>query len=431
MSSKKIQSMRHALSVLVALVSLAAVFPAGMSPLRTAAASGAPPKWHQLNDDYTFDQYVEDFRKPYVRGTADFNARALTFKAKLQEIVAHNAGGSSSSYKMGVNRFTDMTEEELRRMTPTFPVPEHDGPYGQAYVADFLHGSGRVSKSNGGLATGKTTQKKVHRNLGDDGNRRRSVDWRSADPPILTAIKDQGYCGSCWAFGTTETLEAHYALTTDKRIELSPQQLVSCVPPVTIDNATMQGCDGMFPSHAMEYLIQSRGLTEEFIYPYLSYWVGNSSTNNQWPSCDRWVARTAMTPVTGYVSVERNDQDAVMHAVANQGPVTAVIYVLPSFMAYESGIYANATCVSDGMSPSHVVQIVGYGHDSDLGEDYWLLRNSWSALWGEAGYFRLLKTAVPQCGTMGWPVGNTFANVTACGMCGMLLNNLFPIMQQA
>ena len=78
------------------------------------------------------------------------------------------------------------------------------------------------------------------------------------------------------------------------------------------------------------------------------------------------------------------------------------------------------------MSPSQVVKQIGYGHDAALNADYWLLRNSWSPLWGEDGFFRLYKTVPATCGYMVWPVDGEWGNVTACGECGVLLNNMFP-----
>jgi len=105
---------------------------------------------------------------------------------------------------------------------------------------------------------------------------------------------------------------------------------------------------------------------------------------------------------------------------------------LNSFFFYEGGIYSTSSCISNSMSPSHAVQIVGYGHDFDLNMDYWIVRNSWSTLWGENGYFRLIKTEHANCGTMVWPTaGNQgWGNATSCGECGIIMDTVFPIIQQ-
>jgi cathepsin L len=397
---------------LIAVVALTAATTASFPGAAAAAHSRytgmkVAPKWHELSAEYRFDDYLSHFPKEYKKGSAEYMRRKEIFERKLGEILHHNQK-PGVTWQMGVNRFTDRTSEELQRITPTFPLPA----------------------STGATKRGpSTSSKRSKQRLGQEAGRRRSVDWRTAQPPVLTGVKDQGYCGSCWAFGSTATLESHFALATDKLVELSPQQLVSCVPSWSVVGTVMGGCDGMFPSHAMQYLTTSNGLVQEFMYPYVSYFSQNVSQNGTWPACNNWVTQFAQTPVSGYIELTSNDQDGVMDAISNDGPVTAVIYVLDSFMSYEAGVYSNSSCEADNMSPSHVVQLIGYGHDSDLGVDYWLLRNSWSPYWGDRGYFRLLKTAVPQCGQMGWIVDNSYINVTSCGMCGVLTNNLYPIIQ--
>jgi len=366
-----------------------------------AVVTAAPPKWHELKG-YTFEQYTADFRKFYEPRSSEYGRRKALFERKLEEIQRHNAKGHST-YHLGVNQFTDRTKDEIKSMTPRMYFnPSEQRKHQQLYERTSL-------KAN--------------------ANRHHQVDWRSVTPPVLSAIKDQGYCGSCWAFGTTETLESHWAIATGNLFELAPQQLVSCVPPKVIPPASaMSGCNGYFPNDAMDYLVGAGGLTEEHIYPYTSYFADNVTQNGTWGACN-WRSKFAITPVTGYVQIPNNDQASTIDAVTNEGPLTTIMYVMNDFMSYEGGIYDNPQCISDEMEPSHVVQIVGYGHDDDLKVDYWLLRNSWSPLWGEAGFFRMLKTSPAQCGVMqSWPIpGPSWGNTTSCGMCGILTSVIYPV----
>jgi len=281
-------------------------------------------------------------------------------------------------------------------------------------------------------------------------------------PPVLTAIKDQGACGSCWAHGTTEAIESRSAIQNGELPVLSQQQLVSCVPNMTVcatvgnvsQCATMGQCGGFFPNKALDWLVANtsfRGrMVEEWMNPYQSYWVQmNVSAQPKFadfprttPQCPAWMAKVpGRVNVTGYHFIApANDAQAMENALVEHGPVIVVIAVYDDFLRYEHGIYSSSACEGRNgtMPPSHVVNVVGFGVDDATKEAYWIVRNSWSPWWGEHGYVRMSRGLVgsaPTCGTMTLPADWTnmshWADQRACGQCGILVYGMLPDVEAA
>jgi len=240
------------------------------------------------------------------------------------------------------------------------------------------------------------------------------MDWRSKDG-VVTPVKNQGGCGSCWAFSTTETLESHYSLATGEAAPvLSPQQLVSCAPNPDHCGGT-GGCAGSTQPLGFNYT-ETAGLSLESSYPY----KGVTGT------CDS----SKVSPVvknTGYTVLDTNNYTQLITAVATQGPV-AISVAAGGFgwQLYGGGVYSG----SCGFDMDHAVQLVGYGTDN--GKDYWLVRNSWGS-WGEKGYIRMERFGEGKepCGTDKTPQdgdaceGDTKPR-TYCGLCAILSASSFP-----
>lgn len=352
-----------------------------------ASLASARPKWHEL-EGYSFEKYVKDFAKPHRRGTAEWAAREENFAAALKRVRQHN--GEGHSWKKGINHLSDWTEAELKSL--------------------------RGNK----VAMKQFSDSKPERlHLRGTGPLPRFVDYRTANPPVLTAVKDQGQCGSCWAHAATESIESHVAIATGELFVLSQQQITSCTPNPQQCGGT-GGCNGAIAELAFDY-IKTKGIQQEWTQPYTSYW-GNSGTCGE-------VANQVVN-ISGYTKVAHNDADAVLDALAHAGPL-AISVDASAWSEYESGIFSGCSYAKN-ISMDHAVQAVGYGHDYDLGQDYWLVRNSWSPAWGEAGFIRLLRqTNGTQCG---WNVdpangdgckGQT-APEWACGMCGIAYDTLYP-----
>ena len=188
-------------------------------------------------ESYNFKQYVSDFGRTYAEGSAEYEMREKIFNQNLAEVRAHNAG--SHAYTKGINKFSDRTDGELKQLGGS-------GARRPVVAAKYIHKF---------QSTGRVLPK--------------SVDWRNHIPNVVTAVKDQGNCGSCWAHAAIETLESHWALATGRLFDLSVQQVTSCSPNPRHCGGT-GGCGGSIAELAYEYLITSPS-TEEWQYPYTSY----------------------------------------------------------------------------------------------------------------------------------------------------------------
>lgn len=201
-------------------------------------------------------------------------------------------------------------------------------------------------------------------------------------------MKNQGACGSCWAFAATAVLESHVALQTGKLFSLSMQELVSCAPNPN-NCGGHGGCAGSTAEIAFDY-VAKHGMAEEFSFGYQSY-HGETiqcsifhERNNSKPL--RGVARSdemvdrAVASILGYTQLPTNQYKALMIAVATMGPV-AVSVAASGWGLYSGGIYDDDTMETRVIN--HAVVLVGYGTDQETGQDYWLIRNSWGPMWGK------------------------------------------------
>jgi len=244
-----------------------------------------------------------------------------------------------------------------------------------------------------------------------------SVDWRTKG--IISAVKDQGMCGSCWTFGSAESVESYWALATNQLAVLSEQQILDCTPN-TNDCGGTGGCGGGTPELAYEQIIKNGGLSSEWTYPYVSYPGINFNTCKP---------ITSFAQIQSYTVLPSNQYQPVMNALATVGPL-AVNVDASSWSNYESGVFDG--CNQTHPDIDHVVQLVGYGTDSQFGS-FWLVRNSWSPAWGESGYIRLRRHETNSpCGTDLNPQDGTGCNggpsqVTVCGTCAILYDVSYPI----
>ena len=204
-----------------------------------------------------------------------------------------------------------------------------------------------------------------------------TLDWRNmAGISYVTPIKNQGSCGSCWAFAVTAALESQVAIgATGTQVNLAEQILVSC--------SGAGSCSGGYPGSASTY-IRDVGLPLETCFPYTA--TNNSCSN----ACSNWQAsaykvkgwHTAST--SGVPSVKIED---LKNALYTYGPVLATFYVYNDFYSYRSGVYSYATGSYLG---AHAVLIVGY----DDANQAFIVKNSWGTGWGETGYFRIAYSEV-------------------------------------
>jgi len=207
-----------------------------------------------------------------------------------------------------------------------------------------------------------------------------SYDWRNYG--VVTPVKNQGYCGSCWAHSAVETIESAWAIAGNTLTEFSVEQVTQCD---TVDD----GCDGGWPYKAYQYVERAGGLATEASYPYTTAtYYGTTGT------CQSFTV--AGGQVSGYKyattqcsSVTCNSQnEATMAAnLASYQPLSVVCYA-ETWQDYTSGILTESDCKSGAYTLDHAIQAVGY--ESITGSDgYWIIRNSWGADWGVDGYIYL------------------------------------------
>jgi cathepsin L len=205
-------------------------------------------------------------------------------------------------------------------------------------------------------------------------------DWTSAG--YVTAVKDQGQCGSCWSFSTTGSSESACAILQGKStlLSLSEQDLVSC-------DKTNGGCNGGNYFSAFTYF-QQNGAVAESTYPYTS---GNGVTGACITSKQSPVARK----LTGHTATTPGSETALQNAVGNIGPCSVAIDAShSSFQRYTSGIYYEPACSSTNLD--HAVLTVGYNADSQ--GQYWIVKNSWGTSWGQKGYIWMARNRNNNCG---------------------------------
>jgi C1A family cysteine protease len=294
-----------------------------------------------------FDEWKSAHSKAYA--TVEEESRALAAFASNDEII-EKTNAQKLSYTLGHNKYSDLTWDEFR----------------VHYMADGLALHRNYSPKNA---------ERVHlTGLGPKPND--AVDWVTAG--AVTPVKDQGRCGSCWAFSTTGSVEGAYQIASGTLTSLSEEDLVSC------DHNGDMGCGGGLMDHAFQW-IETNGICTESDYPY-------AAGTGHAPACSKTCA-PAVT-VTSFTDVPKGDETALLSAVA-KGPVSIAIEADKSaFQLYKSGVLDNAAC---GTKLDHGVLVVGYGTDSALGKDYWKVKNSWGATWGEEGYIRMVRDK-NQCG---------------------------------
>ncbi|KAH9616545.1 hypothetical protein KSS87_004262 [Heliosperma pusillum] len=302
-----------------------------------------------------YESWLVKHRKNY-NGLGEKERRFNIFKDNFHYIDEHNSG--NRSFKLGLNRFADLTNEEYRSM----------------YLGTRPRTKSRLGRSNSGRYAFQ---------VGDDLPE--SVDWRKKG--AVVQVKDQGSCGSCWAFSAIAAVEGVNQIVTGELISLSEQELVEC------DTSYNEGCNGGLMDYAFEFIIKNGGIDSEEDYPY----TGRDGR------CDTFRKNAKVVTIDDYEDAPTYNEKSLQNAVANQVVAVAIEGGGRDFQLYDSGIFTGKC----GTALDHGVAIIGYGSEDGL--DYWIVRNSWGGDWGEKGYIRMQR------------------NTKRAGLCGIAIEPAYPI----
>jgi len=276
-------------------------------------------------------------------------SRFAIFLDNKRIIAEHNAlyEAGEISWEVGMNVFGDMTEAEFKsKMT--------------------------------GQALPRSNRTRVSCNYySGNVNTPASYDWR--DHGAVTEVKDQGFCGSCWSFAATGSMEGQYHKGNSLLVSMSEQNLLDC--------AQNWGCNGGGRSDIALKYVQTDGINSESDYPY----------EMQQHSC-RQSDSQATYKCSGCVWTQETIEHELKMALVEEGPVAIAIDSSPlHFQFYKSGIIDDPNCGTDYPDIDHAVLAVGYGENSS-GEKYWIVKNSWGKSWGTHGYFELARNKNNMCG---------------------------------
>ncbi|XP_072453045.1 cathepsin L2-like isoform X2 [Notamacropus eugenii] len=290
--------------------------------------AAAAPQFDR-NLDAKWKQWKSQHRRLYG-GNEEDNWRRATWEKNLRMIEMHNLEYSAGkhSFRMEMNKFGDMTNEEFRQGMIGFTERRFEG------------------KTKGNLF-----REPLFEQLPE------SVDWRKEG--YVTPVKNQGMCLSSWAFSATGSLEGQWFRKTGKLVSLSEQNLIDC----SLDEGNL-GCKGGVVDVAFEYVKRNGGIDTEDSYDYIAL-----------DGFCRYWEETSVARITGYVDIPSRNETALKKAVATVGPISVNIDASnPSFRFYESGVYYEPQCSSH--NPNHAMLVVGYDVDEETHKKYWIVKNS-------------------------------------------------------
>jgi len=303
---------------------------------------------HDDNDLY--DKFIGHFGKGYAKDSQEGNTRFVHFQRTLNHIRKRNK--EVTDFQLAVNHLSDHTPDEITQKLGL----KHDVASVQKIEKTYKQKRNFLSTKMKANQSGPWAP----------------INWSS----YFLDARDQGICGSCWAFSISGVLEASVAIRTGVKQYLAPQYLINCD---TLDG----GCNGGAFSNTFQWIKTNGGTVAETALSYL----GVAGVCD--PLLTSKVAATAMTGFS-FCSISSDSNkctESIVYSMLQQGPLNVGIDASsPDFQSYASGVYT-PTCTL----ANHAVILAGYGIDAATGKQYWLIRNSWSTAWGMNGFIQLFR----------------------------------------
>lgn len=297
---------------------------------------------HQ-KESYVFSKFQEFLKRENKKYNTveEYMGRFKIFRNNYEKLEAFTLNrDSTTSHSMGITKFFDMTPAEFRRTYLNLKIS----------VLDTIKAEGEA------LTFSESTAPD-------------SFDWRASG--AVGPVKNQGSCGSCWAFSAVGNLEGINQIANKEFVQYSEQQLVDC------DHEGDEGCNGGLMENAFKYLKKAGGIMKSSDYNYTAR--GGSCKFNK----DK-----AALKITGNVFAKSQDEEEIKEFLFTTGPLAIAINADP-LQFYEEGIIEADESECDPQGLNHGVTLVGYG--SKNGQDYWIIKNSWGEGWGEKGYARFAR----------------------------------------
>ena len=290
--------------------------------------------------------------------TVEFAKFAATYKKEYstyQEYILREKIFRQNFVKMG-NMFRQYAGEQEFEYSEFMDLKEEE--FNQRLGFNYSENSAEESRS-------KSQPLKFRVNM--DQEVPESFDWR--DHGAVTDVKNQGSCGSCWAFSSTGNLEGQSKIVKDNLQSVSEQELVDC-------DKVAQGCQGGLMENAFEQLEKLGGIESESDYPYTGR-GGKCSFDKS----------KVILEVTGYSFVD-TDEEVIKETLFKTGPLAIALNATP-LQFYFGGIFHPWKIFCNPKGLNHGVLLVGYGEEK--GKKFWIVKNSWGKMWGEKGYFRIFR----------------------------------------